>query len=94
MNTYDEALSRYAEVGFLMNYVSIISLLTESQERFARDQIDVLTNARVKKVEADKILFSQKDEESGKIITKELPYGLCLWSTGVGGFPPQLHEGN
>ncbi|KAF8475702.1 FAD/NAD(P)-binding domain-containing protein [Kalaharituber pfeilii] len=66
LNTYDEALSKYAE------------------ERFARDQIDVLTNSRVQKVEADRILFTQKDEASGKIITKELPYGLCLWSTGVG----------
>lgn len=74
LNTYDEALSRYAE------------------ERFARDQIDVLTNARVKRVEADKILFSQRDEESGKIITKELPYGLCLWATGVGWSPFTQHS--
>jgi len=66
LNTYDEALSKYAE------------------DRFARDQIDVLTNSRVNKVEPDKILFSQKDIESGKVVTKELPFGLCLWSTGVG----------
>lgn len=38
------------------------------------------------KVEIDKILFSQKDKESGKVVTKELPFGLCLWSTGVGLF--------
>ncbi|KAH9820913.1 Pyridine nucleotide-disulfide oxidoreductase [Teratosphaeria destructans] len=46
LNTYDEALSRYAE------------------ERFAHDQ------------------FTQKGED-GKVITKELPMGFCLWSTGV-----------
>lgn len=34
----------------------------------------------------DKILFSQKDIASGKVVTKELPFGLCLWSTGVGLF--------
>lgn len=64
MNTYDEALSRYAEA------------------RFAHDQVEVLTNARVKEVLPDKILFTQKDDH-GEIVTKELPMGFCLWSTGV-----------
>lgn len=65
LNTYDEALSKYAE------------------ERFANDQVEVLTNSRVKEVRPDKIIFTQKDE-NGEIITKELPMGFCLWSTGVG----------
>ncbi|KAL8723548.1 MAG: hypothetical protein Q9225_000183 [Loekoesia sp. 1 TL-2023] len=64
LNTYDEALSKYAE------------------ERFAHDQVEVLTNARVKEVRPDKILFTQKGEK-GEFITKELPMGFCLWSTGV-----------
>ncbi|MCJ1312586.1 hypothetical protein MMC25_006260 [Agyrium rufum] len=64
LNTYDEALSIYAE------------------EKFAHDQVEVITNARVKEVQSDKILFTQKDE-SGKTVTKELPMGFCLWSTGV-----------
>ncbi|KAI9679280.1 MAG: hypothetical protein M1817_005300 [Caeruleum heppii] len=64
LNTYDEALSRYAE------------------ERFAHDQVEVLTNSRVKEVQADKILFTQKNEH-GETVTKELPMGFCLWSTGV-----------
>ncbi len=63
LNTYDEALSKFAE------------------ERFAHDQVDVLTNSRVKEVRPDKILFSQM--EDGKAVTKELPMGFCLWSTGV-----------
>lgn len=64
LNTYDEALSKYAE------------------ERFARDQVDVLTNSRVKEVLPDKIIFTQKGE-NGELVTKELPAGFCLWSTGV-----------
>ncbi|KAI1848152.1 hypothetical protein JX266_005865 [Neoarthrinium moseri] len=64
LNTYDEALSKYAE------------------ERFARDQVDVLTNSRVKEVQSDKIIFTQKNEQ-GEVVTKELPMGFCLWSTGV-----------
>ncbi|KAI0396720.1 pyridine nucleotide-disulfide oxidoreductase-domain-containing protein [Xylariaceae sp. FL0594] len=64
LNTYDEALSKYAE------------------ERFARDQIEVLTNSRVKEVKPDRIIFTQKTED-GSLVTKELPMGFCLWSTGV-----------
>ena len=64
LNTYDEALSKYAE------------------ERFAHDGVGIHTNARVKEVQPDRILFSQKDE-SGNTVNKELPMGFCLWSTGV-----------
>jgi len=64
LNTYDEALSKYAEA------------------RFEHDKVEVLTNSRVKEVQEDKILFTQKDE-NGETITKELPMGFCLWSTGV-----------
>lgn len=64
LNTYDEALSKYAEA------------------KFAHDQVEVLTNSRVKEVLPDKILFTQKDEK-GETITKELPHNFCLWSTGV-----------
>ncbi|KAM3074616.1 hypothetical protein ACMFMG_008046 [Clarireedia jacksonii] len=64
LNTYDEAVSKYAE------------------DRFSRDQVDILTNSRVKEVQPDKIIFTQKGE-NGETVTKELPMGFCLWSTGV-----------
>lgn len=64
LNTYEEALSRYAE------------------DRLAHDNVDVQTNSRVKEVKEDRILFTQKGED-GKVVTKELPMGFCLWSTGV-----------
>lgn len=64
LNTYDEALSRFAE------------------DRFNKDNINVYTNARVKAVESDRILFDQKNAD-GKLETKALPMGFCLWSTGV-----------
>ncbi|ODH44804.1 hypothetical protein ACO22_00705 [Paracoccidioides brasiliensis] len=52
-----------------------------AERRFASDQVDVLTNSRVKEVKADKILFTQV--EDGKQVLKEIPMGFCLWSTGV-----------
>lgn len=64
LNTYDEAVSKYAE------------------DRFSRDQVDVLVNSRVQEVHPEKIIFTQKGP-NGETITKELPMGFCLWSTGV-----------
>lgn len=64
LNTYDEAVSEYAE------------------KRFERDQVNVMTNSRVKEVQEDKIIFTQKGE-NGELITKEIPHAFCLWSTGV-----------
>lgn len=51
------------------------------QNRFAHESVEVLTNSRVKEVQADKIIFTQM--EDGKSVTKEIPMGFCLWSTGV-----------
>lgn len=53
-----------------------------AEDRFARDQIKVLTNSRVSEVKRDSIIFTQKGAD-GQLITKELPMGFCLWSTGV-----------
>jgi NADH dehydrogenase len=64
LNTYDEALSKYAE------------------DRLAHDNVDVQTNSRVKEVQSDRIIFTQKTPD-GQTVTKELPMGFCLWSTGV-----------
>lgn len=64
LNTYDEAVSKYAE------------------DRFNRDQVEVLTNSRVSEVKPDRIVFTQRGED-GIVVTKELPMGFCLWSTGV-----------
>ena len=36
----------------------------------------------MKEVQPDKIIFTQKQED-GSLVTKELPIGFCLWSTGV-----------
>ncbi|CAK7218338.1 hypothetical protein SCUCBS95973_003450 [Sporothrix curviconia] len=64
----------------LNTYDETVSKYAEA--RFLRDQVDVLTNSRVNEVKPDRIIFTQKSED-GTPITKELPMGLCLWSTGV-----------
>ncbi|WEW57769.1 NADH dehydrogenase [Emydomyces testavorans] len=63
----------------LNTYDETVSLYAE--QRFAHDQVEVLTNSRVKEVQPDKIIFTQM--ENGKPLVKEIPMGFCLWSTGV-----------
>lgn len=51
-------------------------------QRFKKDDIDVLTNSRVVKILPNEVIFNQKDAD-GKTELKSLPFGFCLWSTGV-----------
>ncbi|CAG8512319.1 24584_t:CDS:10, partial [Gigaspora margarita] len=50
-----------------------------AEKKFSREHINVITNARVQKVESDHLVYKMKNEQD----TKNLDYGLCLWSTGI-----------
>lgn len=83
LNTYDEALSLYAEVSLLLHISgACVQCANITQEHLAHDQVDLLTNSRVKEVQKDKIVFTQTID--GQTVEKEIPTGFCLWSTGVG----------
>jgi NADH dehydrogenase len=70
LNTFDSKISEYAE------------------KRFDREHVQVITNARVAKIEPDHIVYKLKpaNPDDDEPIYKELPFGLCLWSTGIGKF--------
>lgn len=51
-------------------------------ERFQKETIDVLTNSRVVKILPDEVIFNQKTAD-GEMVLKSIPFGMCLWSTGV-----------
>lgn len=55
-----------------------------AEERFRRNEIDLITNARVKEVQGDKVIYTVKDPKTGKTEQKELDSGFTLWSTGIG----------
>ncbi|KAK9460936.1 pyridine nucleotide-disulfide oxidoreductase-domain-containing protein [Lipomyces oligophaga] len=86
-NTFPRVLRNLVSVHVVQSQGHILNTYDEkiseyAQERFLKDSIDVLTNARVQRVENDRVIFTQKDAQ-GNPETKELPCGLCLWSTGV-----------
>lgn len=57
-----------------------------AMNRFKKDSVDILTNSRVQEVFPDRVAFMQTEADGTKV-RKELPYGLCVWSTGVGQAP-------
>ena len=54
-----------------------------AKHKFQRDGVEVLTGARVMEVTSCDIGF--RDKWSGE--TKRLPYGMVVWSTGIGTRP-------
>ncbi|KAF9366439.1 hypothetical protein BGX34_002714 [Mortierella sp. NVP85] len=68
--------------GHILNTYDLkISEMAEA--KFKRENINVITNARVVKVNPTSVVY--KDKASGKEV--EAPFGVCLWSTGVGMTP-------
>jgi NADH dehydrogenase len=53
-----------------------------AEQKFANDEIDVVTNARVSKVEKDQINYKTKNVD-GSVTEHSIPAGLVVWSTGV-----------
>lgn len=53
-----------------------------AESRFAKDGVDVIINSRVNQILPDRIQFTQTLSDGTKVM-KELPFGMCIWSTGV-----------
>lgn len=64
LNTYSEAISKYAE------------------DKFDRDGVTLVTNARVAAVESDKVVYTVRGKD-GKQEEHEIPSNFVLWSTGI-----------
>lgn len=64
LNTYSEAISKYAE------------------EKFRRDNVDLVTSARVSAVHPDHIVYTVRSPD-GTITTHKIPTNFVLWSTGI-----------
>ncbi|KAF7967254.1 hypothetical protein HWV62_35045 [Athelia sp. TMB] len=64
LNTYSEAISKYAE------------------DKFSRDGVDLITDARVKAVSPDEVTYTTRDAE-GHTVEHHIPSNFVLWSTGI-----------
>lgn len=85
---YPRLLRQQVSVHIIQSRSNILNTYDEkiseyAMDRFKKESIDLLTNARVDKILPDKVIFNQKNPTTGELERKELPFGLCLWSTGV-----------
>ncbi|KAI9458282.1 mitochondrial NADH dehydrogenase [Russula earlei] len=65
LNTYSEAISKFAE------------------EKFRREGVELITTARVGEVRPDRVIFTTKVPDTGKIVEHTIPTNFVLWSTGI-----------
>ncbi|KDN43790.1 nucleotide-binding domain-containing protein [Tilletiaria anomala UBC 951] len=54
-----------------------------AEKKFSRDGVDLITNARVKRVEPEKVIYTVKQPNSNEVKEMEIPSGFTLWSTGI-----------
>ncbi|KAI3632808.1 hypothetical protein MIR68_008883 [Amoeboaphelidium protococcarum] len=55
-----------------------------AREKFERDGIEVLLRSKVTQVEEDQLTYEFSNRDTKKVETIKIPYGLCVWTTGVG----------
>jgi len=78
----------YVSVSLIQSQDKILNSFDKSIsqyaiEKFKRDKIDVYLNSRVLSVEKDKLLIFDKNKNENIF----LPFGLCIWSTGIDPIP-------
>lgn len=88
---YPKILRSEASVHIIQSRSHILNTYDQkiseyAMQRFNKDHVDVIVNSRVEEVLPDRVIFTQT-EDNGKKVRKELEYGLCVWSTGVGQAP-------
>lgn len=64
----------------LNTYSEVISKYAE--EKFRRDNVDLVTSARVSAVHSDHVMYTVRSLD-GTITTHEIPTNFVLWSTGI-----------
>lgn len=85
---FPKVLRAQAKVHLIQSREHILNTYSEkisefAESKFARDAVDVIVNARVKRVEPDRVLYTIKDPATGKLTEYEVPSGFTLWSTGI-----------
>ncbi|WWC71381.1 uncharacterized protein I206_105336 [Kwoniella pini CBS 10737] len=87
---FPKLLSNEVKVTVVQSRDHILNTYSEkisqyAEQRFARNDVDVVINARVQEVFPDKVILSIKDpkDKDAKPSSKEIEAGFVLWSTGI-----------
>lgn len=56
-----------------------------AEKRFDRENVNIITNARVERIDEKDVVYKLKAKgPNDEPVIQKIPYGLCLWSTGIG----------
>ncbi|WRT68582.1 uncharacterized protein IL334_005560 [Kwoniella shivajii] len=87
---FPKLLSNEVKVTVVQSRDHILNTYSEkisqyAEKRFARNDVDVVINARVQEVQPDKVILSIKNpkDKDAKPEIKEIDAGFVLWSTGI-----------
>lgn len=87
LNTFPQIVRNQVSVHLIQSQSHILNTYDEKISEFAadwfqKDNINLLCNSRVERVEDFAVMYSTKDEDGNKVY-HTLPCGVCVWSTGV-----------
>lgn len=90
LNYFPTVLRNEMSVKVIQSRDHILNTYSEkisqfAEKRFARSEIDVITNARVSSIHPDRVSLTIKDpaDPNAKPRAVDLPAGFVLWSTGI-----------
>ena len=84
---YPKLLREEVSIHIIQSRDHILNTYSESisqyaEQKFNRDNVNVITNARVKAVYPDRVEYEHR-EPDGKKVLYSLPSNFVLWSTGI-----------
>jgi len=87
MQYYPKLLREEVSIHIIQSRDHILNTYSESiskyaEQKFNRDDVNVVTNARVKAVYPDRVEYEQR-EADGKKSLYSIPSNFVLWSTGI-----------
>ncbi|KAF8709427.1 Pyridine nucleotide-disulfide oxidoreductase, partial [Rhizoctonia solani] len=86
MQYYPKLLREEVSIHIIQSRDHILNTYSESisqyaEQKFNRDNVNIITNARVKAVYPDRVEYEQR-EPNGKVLYS-IPSNFVLWSTGI-----------
>ncbi|KAI9105352.1 pyridine nucleotide-disulfide oxidoreductase-domain-containing protein [Phlyctochytrium arcticum] len=80
---HDVRLTIIQSGDHILNMFSL-AIAEYAEKKFKSQNIEVITNARVMGVNSNSITYRKKHVKEGEQDTFDIPFGICLWSTGIG----------
>ncbi|KND00486.1 uncharacterized protein SPPG_04802 [Spizellomyces punctatus DAOM BR117] len=89
INYFPDILEKDVSVTIIQSADHILNTFSMAisaiaEEKLRKHKINVITNARVTEVDSAAITYRKKNVPKGEPNTFVLPFGICLWSTGIG----------